>query len=115
MERTHDHPARRRDRSGHVVTELGGRVAAIHEAIRRAADPDVRPVWDKIQQERRIGAAHVVDDTASKGPLRRGIDEQAAADVVWVTSLQRELLGDQRGPKGSTGHRNVCPVRKSVA
>ena len=80
-----------------------------------------RPVWDKIQQERRIGAAHVVADTAAKGPLRDGIDAESAADVVWIlndpglyhllvnvrgwptdryrewvaASLQRELIGDR--------------------
>lgn len=69
-----------------IVVELGARVAAVYEAVRGAAsaDPEVRPVWDKIQQERRIGAAHVVADTASKGPLREGINEEAAADVVWI-------------------------------
>jgi AcrR family transcriptional regulator len=106
-----------------LVAELGGRVAAVYEAVRGAASAgrEVRPVWDKIQQERRIGAAHVVADTASKGPLRDGIDEESAADIVWVlndpglyhllvnvrgwpadryrewvaASLQRELIGDR--------------------
>jgi AcrR family transcriptional regulator len=106
-----------------LVADLGGRVAAVYEAVRGAAsaDPDVRPVWDKIQQERRIGAAHVVADTAAKGPLRDGIDAESAADIVWVlndpglyhllvnvrgwpaeryrewlaASLQHELLGDR--------------------
>jgi AcrR family transcriptional regulator len=108
------------------MTELGGRVASIYEAIRGAAsaDPEVRPVWEKIQHERRIGAAHVVADTASKGPLRDGIDEEGAADIVWVlndpglyhllvnrrgwsrerlaawlaASLVHELLGDRSAP-----------------
>ena len=114
-------PSRYLERYAGLVAELGGRVAAVYEAVRGAAsaDPEVRPVWDKIQQERRIGAAHVVADTASKGPLRDGIDPEGAADVVWVlndpglyhllvnvrgwsaeryrdwvaASLQRELLG----------------------
>ena len=106
-----------------LVTELGGRVAPIYEAVRGAASADleVRPVWDKIQQERRIGAGHVVADVATKGKLRDGLDVEAAADVVWVlndsglyhmlvsvrawpssrfetwlaAALQRELLGDR--------------------
>ncbi len=79
-------PRRYLERYAGLIAELGGRVAAIYEAIRGAAsaDPDVRPVWDKIQGERRIGAAHVVADTASKGPLRAGLDLESAADVVWV-------------------------------
>lgn len=69
-----------------LVTTLGERVAAIYEAVRGAAsaDPEVRPVWDKIQAERRIGAAHVVADTQAKGPLRASLDLETAADVVWV-------------------------------
>jgi AcrR family transcriptional regulator len=115
-------PRRYLERYAGLVAGLGARVAPIYEAIRGAAsaDPDIRPVWEKIQQERRIGASHVVADTASKGPLREGIDLEAAADVVWVlvdpglchllvnrrgwspdrfaawlaTSLIHELLGD---------------------
>jgi AcrR family transcriptional regulator len=79
-------PRRYLERYAGLIVELGGRVAAIYEAIRGAAsaDPDIRPVWDKIQGERRIGAAHVVADTASKGPLGAGLDLEAAADLVWV-------------------------------
>ena len=79
-------PGRYLQRYAGLVVELGARVAAVYEAVRGAAsaDPEVRPIWDKIQQERRIGAAHIVADTAAKGPLRDGIDEESAADVVWV-------------------------------
>ena len=79
-------PHRYLTRYAALVTKIGGRVAPIYEAIRGAAsaDPDLRPVWEKIQQERRIGAAHVVADTASKGPLRDGADLEQVADLVWV-------------------------------
>jgi len=79
-------PRRYLERYAGLIVELGSRVAAIYEAIRGAAsaDPDIRPVWDKIQGERRIGAAHVVADAGSKGPLRAGLDLEAAADLVWV-------------------------------
>jgi AcrR family transcriptional regulator len=79
-------PDRYLERYAGMVVGLAGRVAAVYEAVRGAAstDPEVRPVWDKIQQERRIGAAHVVADTAAKGSLRIGIDADDAADVVWV-------------------------------
>ncbi len=74
------------ERYAALVVEMGARVAPIYEAIRGAAsaDADIRPVWEKILQERRIGASHVVSDAASKGPLRDGLDEENAADVVWV-------------------------------
>lgn len=74
------------ERYAGLVTDINERLAAICEAIRGAAtaDPEVRPVWDKIQEERRIGATNVVAMTAAKGPMRPGIDHAAAADVVWV-------------------------------
>jgi AcrR family transcriptional regulator len=74
------------DRYTGLLTGIWARLAPIYEVVRGAAsaDPEVRPVWEKIQQERRMGAAHVLQDTASKGPLREGIDQEAAADVIWV-------------------------------
>lgn len=79
-------PYRYLERYAGLVIELEARVAPVFEAVRGAAsaDPEVRPVWDKIQHESRIGAAHVVADAASKGRLREGLDEEAAADVVWI-------------------------------
>ena len=121
-------PARYLERYAALITELGGRVSGIYEAVRGAAgtDPEVRPVWEKILAERRVGAEHVVADTASKGPLRPGIDPAAAADVVWIlidpglhhllvdrrgwshetfrdwiaSQLKRELLGEERPRQG---------------
>jgi AcrR family transcriptional regulator len=94
-------PSRYLERYAGLVAELGGRVGAVYEAVRGAAsaDPEVRPVWEKIQQERRIGAAHVVADTAAKGPLRGGIDQETAADVVWVLNDPGlyHLLVNRRG------------------
>jgi AcrR family transcriptional regulator len=94
-------PRRYLDRYAELVCELGARVAGIYEAIRGAAtaDPEVRPVWEKIQQERRIGAAHVVADAASKGPLRPGLDRDEAADIVWVLNDAGlyHMLVDVRG------------------
>ena len=96
-------PYRYLERYAGFVTELGSRVAPIYEAVRGAASADVavRPVWDKIQQERRIGAEHVVADTASKGELRDGLDLDAAADVVWVLNdpgLYRMLVTNRGWP-----------------
>lgn len=79
-------PHRYLDRYATLVAELGRRVAPIYEAVRGAAtaDPEVRPVWQKLQDERRIGADHVVADTAAKGQLRVGLDPDEAADIVWI-------------------------------
>lgn len=70
-----------------LVTDIDRRVAPIYEAVRGAAsaDPEVRDVFDTIAAERRIGAGNVVRDLLGKGArLRKGLDEEGAADIVWV-------------------------------
>ena len=79
-------PRRYLERYAGLMTEIGGRLAAIYEAVRGAAsaDPEVRAVFERIQAERRMGAAHVIGDVMSKGRLRDGLDAEAAADLMWV-------------------------------
>ena len=75
------------DRYAELVTEMGGRVAPIAEAVRGAAgaDSDARELWESHLAQRRIGAANVVSDLRSKGArLRPELDDATAADVVWV-------------------------------
>jgi AcrR family transcriptional regulator len=69
-----------------LVTEMGGRLAGIYEAVRGAAgaDPDARALWESHLEQRRTGAANVVGDILRKGRLRKGVDPEVAADIVWV-------------------------------
>jgi AcrR family transcriptional regulator len=70
-----------------LVVDINARLAPIYEAVRGAAsaDPEVRDVFEAIGTERRIGAGRVVSDLVGKGGrLRDGLDEEAAADVLWV-------------------------------
>lgn len=69
-----------------LVTEMGSRLAGIYEAVRGAAgaDPDARALWESHLAQRRQGAANVVSDVLGKGQLRRGLDREAAADIVWL-------------------------------
>jgi AcrR family transcriptional regulator len=69
-----------------LMAEIAGRLAPMYEAVRGGAgtDAEARAVWEKIQQERRIGAGNVVGAVAARGALRPGLDPEAAADVVWV-------------------------------
>lgn len=69
-----------------LVTEMGGRLAGIYEAVRGAAgvDPDARALWKSHLDQRRQGAANVVVDVVGKGRLRAGLDREAAADIVWL-------------------------------
>jgi AcrR family transcriptional regulator len=70
-----------------LVVDINGRLAPIYEAVRGAAsaDPEVRDVFEAIGTERRIGAGRVVRDLIGKGgSLHDGLDEEAAADILWV-------------------------------
>jgi AcrR family transcriptional regulator len=69
-----------------LATEICVHLAAINEAVREAAasDDDVRALFDREYKRRRLGADHIVAETAKRGRLRKGIDRRAAADVVWV-------------------------------
>ena len=50
------------------------------------------------QAQRRVGAANVVSDLLRKGSLREGLEEWAAADIVWVLNdpeLYHQLVDRQ--------------------
>ena len=69
-----------------LVTEMDGRMAAIHEAVRGAAgvDLDARALWESHLAQHRQGAANVIGDLMRKGGLRPGLDRESAADIVWL-------------------------------
>ena len=77
------------------------RLAPIYEAVRgRQRRPEVRDVFEAIGAERRIGAGRVVGDLVAKGGrLRKGLDVEGAADVLWVLidAGLFHLLVHQRG------------------
>ena len=70
----------------HGVAERVSRAAPIYWAIVEAAggDPQARQLMDELDEQRgragRLVAAHLV----RKGPLREGLDEEAAAQIVSV-------------------------------
>ncbi|MEO8745419.1 MAG: helix-turn-helix domain-containing protein [Candidatus Dormiibacterota bacterium] len=69
-----------------LLTEIGGRLASVYEALRGAAgtDMDARALWESHLHQRQQGAANVVGDVLRKGTLRKGVDRNAAADIVWL-------------------------------
>lgn len=86
-----------------IVAEVGGRVAGIYEAVRSAAgaDPDARYLWETYHAQRRQRAAAVVSDVAAKSCLRNGLDEETAADIVWILDdpgLYHVLVLQRRWP-----------------
>lgn len=73
-------------RYAELVTEVSVRLARVYEAVRgaAAADPEIAALWAEVRHQRRVGAGHVVADVIAKGGLQDGLDQEAAADVVWV-------------------------------
>src|SRR5437660_1311884 len=69
-----------------LVTEIDARLAGIHEAVRGAAgvDPDARALWESHLAQHRQGAANVISDLTRKGGIRKDLDPESAADIVWL-------------------------------
>ncbi|TMD86927.1 MAG: TetR/AcrR family transcriptional regulator [Chloroflexi bacterium] len=69
-----------------LVTEIDARLAGIHEAVRGAAgvDPDARTLWESHLAQHRQGAANVISDLTRKGGIRKDLDPESAADIVWL-------------------------------
>lgn len=74
------------ERYAALTVHVNRRVAAVYEAFRSAAgvDPGARSHWSQIQEERLGGARGFTRIVASKGPLRKGLNQQQAADVIWT-------------------------------
>jgi AcrR family transcriptional regulator len=69
-----------------MIAGIGERLARIYEVFRAAAagDPEIATYWREIQAERLKGAHGFVGLLRPKGPLREGLDEDLAGDVVWA-------------------------------
>jgi AcrR family transcriptional regulator len=69
-----------------LCTSLHSHMARVYEAIREGArgDAEVNALWVEVNAERRRGASTIVADVKARAPLRAGLDEDEAADVVWV-------------------------------
>lgn len=84
-----------------MVTSVSDRVAGLYEAMRGAAsaDREVSALWEAIQEERRGGAANFVGFLTVRGRLKEGLEETAAADLVWVLidPVLSHLLVHRRG------------------
>ena len=68
------------------ATAIHRRSADVHEVLRAAAasDKDLHDLWRASEDERRGGAAIVVDALLHKSPLKAGLDCAAAIDIVWI-------------------------------
>jgi AcrR family transcriptional regulator len=65
---------------------INERVAPLYEAVRNAsaADDDITHLYTTLKQQRLIGARITVEALAALGPLRDGLDLDAASDILWT-------------------------------
>jgi AcrR family transcriptional regulator len=69
-----------------ISAGIARRFADLDEVLRQGAalDPEVSALREVSEAERLTGARGVVRTVAAKGPLRPGLSEAAAADVLWL-------------------------------
>jgi AcrR family transcriptional regulator len=77
------------------VVDMLERSADLHEVLRSAAggDPELAELWQASEDERRTGAGYVVDALLGKGPLKPGLDRDAAVDLLWVLTSTVSFQG----------------------
>lgn len=69
-----------------IIAAAQGRVSALYEVVRVAADCDaeVRALWQEIQQQRLTGARRIAGVLHAAGGLADRLDTDRAADIVTV-------------------------------
>ena len=68
-------------------TNVHSRYAPINEVIRGAAaggEENLRQLWATEEQQRLTGARHWVKVLVDKAPLRPGLDQATAVDMMWL-------------------------------
>jgi AcrR family transcriptional regulator len=65
---------------------INERVAPLYDAVRNASaiDNDIAVLFATLQQQRLNGARITIEALASLGPLRDGLDLDAATDILWL-------------------------------
>ncbi len=70
------------------MSRIYQRYAELDEVVHHAAasDPELADFWQTAESQRRFGARAFIDALMDKGPLRPGLDRDAAIDVLWVVA-----------------------------
>lgn len=68
------------------LSRIYQRYAPLDEVVHHAAatDPELGDFWQTAETQRRYGAQAFIEALTDKGPLRPGLDRNAAVDVLWV-------------------------------
>jgi len=84
-----------------VCLLIARRAAPLFEAVRRAGDasPDAAELWSTLQDNRRAGAAMIIDRVRQLGKLAPGLKPAAAIDILWIHNdpAHYAALVSQRG------------------
>jgi AcrR family transcriptional regulator len=77
------------------------RIGGVLRVIRTAApiDPDIAALWNRIESDFHANQRVIVESLAARKALRRGLDVDRAADLLWTLNHPDvwHLLVDQRG------------------
>ena len=74
------------DAYAELLCDIFERVAGIHEAVRAAAhaDPEIKQLWDSINEQRRGGSGRIFASLIARGPVRAGVDLRTGGDIMWT-------------------------------
>jgi AcrR family transcriptional regulator len=84
-----------------LVTGISNRYARIDRVLTGAAsagEPGLRELWETSEGQRLTGARLWATALSAKGPLREGVDTDAAVDVLWLymsPDLYHRLVHDR--------------------
>lgn len=86
------------------ITEILSRAAPVFEIMRSAAklEPEINELLQNRLKQRLQNMTHFVKSVAANGPLRDGLDEKEAAEIVWAMTspeLFQLLTVDRRWTK----------------
>ena len=94
-------PAQQLHRFAEDISGILERVAPVFEILRMAAktEPDINELLKNLLEERLKNMAIFVQHVAARTPLREGLDEAQAAEIVWTLTSPEvfQLLTKDRG------------------
>lgn len=76
------------------VTQILSRAAPVFEIMRGAAktEPEIASLVQRLSKERLRNMTMVATSLAANGPLRDGLDQHAAAQIIWALTSQELYL-----------------------
>ena len=98
-----EEPDPRRQIELYAATQPGihRRTVALSRALVEgaASDPEMRQLWNELEEQRRVGQGRLVEQLAGRGLLRQGLSVGEGSDALWALCSHQvhELLVGARG------------------